>query len=827
MDSKILRGGAALAAVCSSAVQAAESQFVFVEDGRARCALVASAGVDRGDLDYFTNAVFRCTGASLPIVESAGSSAGPDFRIEFSVGKRPILEDSAYEVEFPDSRTMRITGSDNSVRWALNRVLEDRFGVVPCLPGPKGTHYPAARTVAMPAAAWRDVAAYRLGFVTCGSVDPRYQRAINAGGRTIKSSHMIANIFRDPKYRKEPWVSKLMPLINGERKPPANIVKLWEPCFACKEGIDEAVDFILGWMERNPDATSFSLGVNDCGGFCECDGCKAMNGGSVTEKCRFDKNYPSFSNAYGRWCNAIAERVCRVHPDLMIGFIAYRELIDPPDFKLHPNLVPSICLETLQRVDGDNLARFTALFDAWSEKASHIGIYDYAYGSSYKVPRIYSRLFRDFAALKLTKNPQFDGYMCEYGNPWHEGPKLYMQFKLLWNPAQDLDGLLDAWCRACGGDEAAPHLRRFYDLWEEFWMGDAVKKTKWYTATVHFVYFWFTWQQYCYAIDAPRLESARSCIEKALAAAERSGSDDQKTRMRELATWQRQAVDAAYACGAGAVTNPLGSLDNADDVAFFERNFPRMQKAELSYRARFDAITDSMTSQIDGWVDRHEWRAMLGVRLRQAERLAWAQNRMWLIGQYLSFKNGAADPVGRNYVPADVRPEAADALIEKVPLAGGRTGWKVTATGARPSVKVVLAGDEREREYFFTTRIRNLSGHDLAFRQSADSMSSKSKRPLNVPFGESATAKKGETLTLNSIFTKYQTFFSGTTEIVATVDFTNLRSGESAVIEELAFRLPSKRTLRLNTPYTAPVKPGKEKLDMTTFEERQMIEEGK
>ena len=829
MNSRILTVGATLTIICCSTVQAAEPRFMFVADGQAKCAFVASAGVKHEDLDFFTNAVFRCTGARMPIVEKVEVEGGGGQwnSISFSVEKRPILMDSAYEVAFPDARTMRITGSDNSVRWALNRILEERFGVCFCLPGPNGTHYPAAKTVTMPAVGWQDKAAYQLGYETLGSVDPRYQRSINAGGRTVSSSHMLRTIYADPKYKEPEWVAKLMPLINGERKYPTNIVRLWEPCFACKEGIDEAVNFILDWMKKNPETTSFSLGVNDCGGFCECDGCRAMNGGSVTEKCRFDKNYPCFSNAYGRWCNAIAERVCKVYPDLMLGFLAYRELIDPPDVKLHPNLVPSLCIETLQRVDPATLARYTALFDAWSEKASHIGVYDYAYGSSYRVPRMYSRLFRDFIALKLTKNPQFNGYMCEYGNPWHEGPKLYTQFKLLWDPAQDLGKLQDAWCRACGGEEAAPYLKKIYDLWEEFWMGEEVKKTQWYTGTVGKVYFWFTWQQYCYAIEAERLKRISTCIDKAVAATERNGNDDQKARMRELAVWLRQSVATALACGAGAVTNPLGELANADDVAFFEKNFPRMQKAELTYRRLYDELTDLIERQADGWKDTPVWRASLAWRFRRVERFSWAQNRMRLIGQYLSFKNGAADPIGKNYVPADAQPEATDATVEKVPLGGGKTGWMVTATGAKPSVKVVLAGDEREREYFFTTRIRNLSGHALVYKQTADARMPRNGRMLNVPFSGSGKAKKDETAVLNSIYTKYQTFFSETTEIVATVEFNNLGAGESAVIEEVAFRLPSKTALKLNTPYTAPVKPGKEKLDMTTFEERQTLEEGK
>lgn len=57
---------------------------------------------------------------------------------------------------------------------------------------------------------------------------------------------------------------------------------------------------------------------------------------------------------------------------------------------------------------------------------------------------------------------------------WSEGPKLYILSKLLWNPDEDVDALLDDWVLHAVGPDAASTLRAYYDWWEDFWMHEAI-----------------------------------------------------------------------------------------------------------------------------------------------------------------------------------------------------------------------------------------------------------------------------------------------------------------------------------------------------------------
>ena len=807
--------GLAVVAACGLMGCAKEPRFVFVEDGQAKCALVASKGVQRSDLDFFTNAVFRCTGASLPIVEGVGGRCR--CTIEFSVEDRSVLTEDAYEVAFPDAKTMRIRGSGLSVRWALNRILEDAFGVCFCLPGPRGTHYPAKKSVSLAAKGWKDDAAYRLERDECGMVDPEWKQCLNAKYKTRieMSGHMLRTIFPEQKFNKEPWISKLLPQINGKRERAKYWPARWQPCFACKEGVDEAVAFALEYLRQRPGLKWFSLGVNDSGGHCECDGCKAMNGGSVTAKGRIDRNFPSFSNAYARWMNAIAERVCKVHPDVMIGFLAYREVLDAPDVKLHPNLVPFFCIETFQRVDEENERRFNQLFDEWKDKCSQVGIYDYV--EPYVVPRLFNRLLQKSLQLKFTKYPQLNGYIFERGNPWGEGPQSYLEFKLTWNPNLDLDRVLDAWCRACGGDEAAPYLREFYDLWEEYWREGKYKESRWWKATCHMVYLWFQWPDWCYTIEPDRLERAGKLVDLALAAAERSGSEDQKARMRELAMFQRRGLLKAWSSGVGAVSNPYGKITTDADITLFEQTFPRMQASELEYRTCFDHCADLFKEDIKGVVDTPKWRANLIANNMKFNRYYWSQNRYRLINAYLAHRNGAADPEGRNFIAADAMLEAADASVERV----GR-GWKVTATGPCPSVSVVGLPDPDNLDFFLSATVRNETVHPISFEVEAGTVFKRAKIVTDKST-LGGTAEPGKQATVNVFICLYQNSGTDVPSPRGTVRFSKLRPGESVILEELSFRHPSVRALRVDDANKSSGMSVKEDNNMTTLEEQTQL----
>ncbi len=70
--------------------------------------------------------------------------------------------------------------------------------------------------------------------------------------------------------------------------------------------------------------------------------------------------------------------------------------------------------------------------------------------------------------------------MLNYTLNWGEGPKPWITSKLLWNPYQNVDSLLNVWYVKTAGEKAAPKLKEFYSVWEKFWTSD-IHSLKWDT----------------------------------------------------------------------------------------------------------------------------------------------------------------------------------------------------------------------------------------------------------------------------------------------------------------------------------------------------------
>jgi len=58
---------------------------------------------------------------------------------------------------------------------------------------------------------------------------------------------------------------------------------------------------------------------------------------------------------------------------------------------------------------------------------------------------------------------------------WHSGPMLYLILKLTWDPKQNVDALLDDWCKAAVGEKAAPYLKKYYQGCSDFWEKEVPK----------------------------------------------------------------------------------------------------------------------------------------------------------------------------------------------------------------------------------------------------------------------------------------------------------------------------------------------------------------
>ncbi|MFW6597673.1 DUF4838 domain-containing protein [Propionibacteriaceae bacterium Y2011] len=255
----------------------------------------------------------------------------------------------------------------------------------------------------------------------------------------------------------------------------------------------------------NPEQMSFSLGVNDSGGFAEADPVEP----------------------YYSWVNAVVEQVSADHPDKWFGLLAYTVVEPAPPFPLHPRVVPFFTQDRMAWADPQVEADAKELLETWRTVASQLGLYDYIYGSPYLVPRVTPHLAqRTYSYAKRT------GIIAQYSElypNWGEGPKPWLRAKLLWDPDQDVDALLQHWCQLAVGEAAAPYLQQYYALWEQFWT-ERAPTTEWFQPKGTFQE--FKTADYLEAVTDEDITTSRTLIDAVLA---HPGTPEQQARAEKLA----------------------------------------------------------------------------------------------------------------------------------------------------------------------------------------------------------------------------------------------------------------------------------------------------
>lgn len=548
--------------------------FDLVKDGKPCAEIVLpSNNAAAKDILFFRDAAKKCTGADLPVVQK---ETGKRNRIVFQIEKKEIRSEDAFNISFPKKGTMKISGTALSIRWALNHIMEEYWGICPVFPGPHGTWYPKHKNLAVPASALSDDSGLKLSrdmYIE----DPEWVKFLN-GKKTAGNffGHNIYFIFPLQKYSKGVWREKLMPMKKGKRQRPTDPYMGWQVCFSHPDAVSEAMKNICHYLKEHPDQKLFSLSVNDLEGYCECENCLKNNGGSFSRPSHFLPSRRNFSEVYYRWCNAVAAGVSKEFPDVYFGTLAYCGTIDPPSFRLHEKIVPILCKDFHQTMDPAILKDRKELFSAWNAKASNFGLWEYGYGCrAYILPRIYNRIVKQVLGMKQ-EYPALNAFFMEGSSFIGEGPKRYLYAKLLWKPEGDVDKWLNRWYNACAGAEAAPYLKAYYELWEQFWTGKEVRKTTWYKSRKN-TYFAFHEQDYVFAFSPDFLKKASDLMNRVYEAAKCSGDDDQRIRAERLMLFHRYYEARIISCGLG-MASPDGKFSNVEMAVRYVESLPRISQ---------------------------------------------------------------------------------------------------------------------------------------------------------------------------------------------------------------------------------------------------------
>ena len=466
---------------------AAGKESVFAENGKTDFVIIVSGQIQKSmaeDVAEFIRCLKVATGADFVTADAAAGKKTVSLRIDPEREGDP----EAFSFIFPDENTIIISGgSQHGLRFALTDFLERYVNCRWLFPGELGEVIPKVNKLVVPRKAVSEKPHFLSRHAGAGAFTPqsipfyKWSRGkLKANNyRRMHGENMFQVVPVKIYGKSNP---EFYPLFNGKRYIPGEKEhSFWQPCYSEPTLVPVAVERIsqsLSKQNKSPENLrlfSYSVGINDSNGFCECARCLAM-----------DKNSPksplgsvSRSPAYLNFINQVAAGVVREHPQAQLGFIAYAGVTAPPvDMKLHPALQPHICVELFQWADPQRRKVIQKLYSDWRKAGIEVmGSYDYSWGRGYMLPRVYNRTFAD--ALKWLYENGVRHYRSEFKPfpDWYEGPKAYIMLKLLWNPYCDVEALENEWYELAAGQKAAPYLKEYFKNLEVFWTTRAVKSS--------------------------------------------------------------------------------------------------------------------------------------------------------------------------------------------------------------------------------------------------------------------------------------------------------------------------------------------------------------
>lgn len=366
--------------------------------------------------------------------------------------------------------------------------LQDYLGVRWFLPGPDGTFIPKSATLTLPPIDKVDNPTFLSRSYSSptlwgkGSSHPAANRMDQAWYRHNRMlaryhcSHNIGKIIKPSLYgERHP---EYFPFRGGERRVPKTDRPVgFQPCMTNPKVISLCAEAATTYFDDNPDtmALSYSIGVNDWGGYCECDECLKANGGPPKPNSR---GLPNFSNLAFQFGNRVAAELPKRHKNKLVGMLAYANIRDcPDDMKIHPNLA-------LQRV-----AAFNCYFNPddrrdmeatakFARECENFSVYDYLYGSGYSTPQLPLGLLEEYVNFLADLNAK--GWNSEIYSNWSvDGIKYYLLSRKLWNPKLRIQDLLEEFCRDMFG-LAAKDMIEFYRICQERWETQKGPTTKYH-----------------------------------------------------------------------------------------------------------------------------------------------------------------------------------------------------------------------------------------------------------------------------------------------------------------------------------------------------------
>jgi len=235
------------------------------------------------------------------------------------------------------------------------------------------------------------------------------------------------------------------------------------------EGVfQEARKTLRRWIRENPDCKVFSVAQNDWQNNCTCPACKKL-----------DDQYGTPAATMICFVNRLADDIREDYPDVLLHTFAYKYTKKAPlGLQVADNVIVRLCniecswdtsmkQQAVERPDSE-AAGFVENIRQWGKLCKHLYIWDYACNFwNYLLPFPNYRTMPE--NLRTYQENNIVGVMQQGNFAYGETSALadlecYLAARLLWNPDQDSNRIIDDFIRGVYGEESYPYIKAYVEM---------------------------------------------------------------------------------------------------------------------------------------------------------------------------------------------------------------------------------------------------------------------------------------------------------------------------------------------------------------------------
>lgn len=409
--------------------------------------------------EVLQNYLLQISGAVLPIIESNKHRSpyeivlGQNERIAqagLSINLNDLNEDG-FAIKTDSMRLFIIGGSEKGTLYGVYTFLEKYLGcrmyspTVKVIPKQKKLIIEKIEDVQIPVIGFRDTH-YRVTwddeYIDWHKLDHDDKGGRPEWGMWVHTFNAL--VPPEIHYDKHP---EYFAMVKGKRIPT-------QLCLTNPTVLELTIQSLRQKIAQNPSANYWSVSQNDNRDYCTCDNCKAI-----------DDREGSPSGSIIQFVNQVADQF----PDKMISTLAYEYgRHAPKTLKPRDNVNIMLCSIEAHRhlpiTDDPASADFVKDVEDWGKIAKDIIVWDYVIQ--------FNNLISPFPNLHVLKpNLQFFARhnvnaMFEQGNREVGGEfaalRGYLLSKLMWNPDENMDELMNDFLRGMYGPASVP-IRKYID----------------------------------------------------------------------------------------------------------------------------------------------------------------------------------------------------------------------------------------------------------------------------------------------------------------------------------------------------------------------------